>query len=81
MMLHAKYESSSPYGLGQEDFLSFFIQLPWQLQFFTEFESLKCSESASPKYHFCEVSLKSALEGLEEKIFYVIVHRRTPDID
>ena len=22
-MLHAKYESSSPYGLGQEDFLKF----------------------------------------------------------
>ena len=29
MMLHAKYESSSPYGLGQEDFLkiSFFISM------------------------------------------------------
>ena len=23
MMLHAKYESSSPYGLGQEDFEKF----------------------------------------------------------
>ena len=23
MMLHAKYESSSPYGLGQEDFYKF----------------------------------------------------------
>ena len=23
MTLHAKYESSSPYGLGQEDFLKF----------------------------------------------------------
>ena len=25
MMLHAKYDSSGPYGLGQEDFLSFFL--------------------------------------------------------
>ena len=25
MMLHAKYQSSSPYGLGQEDFQSFFL--------------------------------------------------------
>ena len=29
MMLHAMYESSDPYGLGQEDFLeiSFFISI------------------------------------------------------
>ena len=59
MMLHAKYESSSPYGLGQEDFLSFFLQLPWQPQFFTEFKSLKFSEGASPKEYFCKVLLKS----------------------
>ena len=59
MMLHAKYESSSPYGLGQKDFLSFFFQLLWQPEFFKEFISLKFSESASPKHHFCEVSLKS----------------------
>ena len=30
MTLHAKHESSSPYGLGQEDFERFFFQLPWQ---------------------------------------------------
>ena len=59
MMLHAKYESSSPYGLGQEDFKSFFFWLPWQPEFFKELKSLKISESASPKNHFCEVSLKS----------------------
>ena len=59
MKLHAKYESCSPYGLGQEDFLSFFFRLPWQPEFFIEFISLKYSESASPKDHFCEVSLKS----------------------
>ena len=52
MMLHAKYESPCPYSLGQEDFESF-------LKFFTELQSLKFSESASPKDHFCEVSLKS----------------------
>ena len=55
MMPHAKYESSSPYGLGQKDFLSFFHRLPWQ----SEFKSLNFSESASPKGHFCDVSLKS----------------------
>ena len=59
MMLHAKFESSSPYALGQEDFLSFFFRLPWQQDFFMEFKSLKFSESASPKDYFCEVSLKS----------------------
>ena len=59
MMLHAKYESSSPYGLGQENFKSFFFWLPWQPEFFMEFISLKYSESASPKDHFSEVSLKS----------------------
>ena len=59
MMLHAKYESSSPYGLGQEDFYSFFFWLPWQPEFFMEFISLKNSESASPKDHFCKVLLKS----------------------
>ena len=46
MMLHAKYESSSPYGLGQEDFLSFFLLVAMELI------SLKFSESASSKDHF-----------------------------
>ena len=59
MMLHAKYESSSPYSLGQEDFYFFFFRLPWQPEFFMEFIYLKYSESVSPKDHFCEVSLKS----------------------
>ena len=49
MMLHAKYESPSPYDLGQEDFSSFFFRLPWQPEFFTELKFLKFSESASPK--------------------------------
>ena len=37
----------------------FFFQLPWQPEIFTEFKSLKYSESASPKDHFCDVLLKS----------------------
>ena len=57
-MLHAKFES--PYSLGQEDFQSFVFWLPWQPEFFTEFKSLKYPEGASPKDHFCKVSLKSA---------------------
>ena len=52
MRLHAKYENSSLYGLGQEDFQSFFFRLPWQPEFFMEFISLKFSESASPMDHF-----------------------------
>ena len=67
MLLHAKYESSSPYNLGQEDFLSFFFRLPWQPEFFMELKSLKFSESASPKDHFCKVLLKSV--GRFQKIF------------
>ena len=69
MMLHAKYESSSPYGLGQEDFLSFFFRLPWQPEFFMEFISLKYSESASPKDNFWEVSLKSVCRFLQRRLF------------
>ena len=60
MVLHTIYESSSTYGLDQEVFkVSFFFWLPWQPEFFFEFKSLKYSESASPKDHFCEDSLKS----------------------
>ena len=40
-------------------FKVFFFRLPWQPEFFTEFKSLKFSESASAKDHFCGVSLKS----------------------
>ena len=69
MMLHAKYESSSPYNLGQEDFQSFFFWLPWQPQFFMEFKSLKYSESASPKDHICEVSLISVGRFQRRKFF------------
>ena len=69
MMLHAKYESSSPYGLGQVDFLSFSFWLPWQPEFFTEFKSLKFSESASPKDNFCEVSLKSVNRFQRRRFF------------
>ena len=43
-----------------------------------EFESLKYSESASPKDHFCEVSLKSVGRFQRRRFFkYAIVHRRT----
>ena len=69
MMIHAKYESSSPYGLGQEDFYSFFFRLPWQPEFFMEFKSLKFSESASPKDHFCKVFIEICWPVSEEKIF------------
>ena len=58
MMLHAKYERSSPYRLGQEDLQSFFILLPWQPELFTEFNSLKYFQKEWPKDHFCEVWLK-----------------------
>ena len=59
MILHVIYESPSPYGMGQEDFYSFFFWLPWQPEFLIKIQFLKYSESTSPKDHFCEVSLKS----------------------
>ena len=55
-MLYTKCESYSHYGLGQKEFQIFF---PWEPEFFMEFKSFKYSESASPKDHFYEVSLKS----------------------
>ena len=60
MILHAKYECSDPYGLGQEDFQRFFFWLPWKPEFFMGFKILEYSESTSPKDHFCEVSLEYA---------------------
>ena len=75
MMLHDIYESSS---LTVRDKKSFFFPLPWQNKFFMEFKSLKYSESASPKDHFCEVSLKSDWQF--QRIFLVIVYGRMTDI-
>ena len=72
MMLHAKYKSSNPYGLGQEEFLSFFFPLPWQPEFLMEFISLKCSKSASPKDHFCEVSLISVGRFQRRRFFQLL---------
>ena len=59
MMLHAKYESCSLMVWDKKIFKVFFFRLPWQPEFFKIFKSLKFSESASPKDHFCEVSFKS----------------------
>ena len=59
MMLHVMYESSNPYNLGQDGFYSFVFWLPWQPEFCMVFKFFKYSESASPKNHFCEGSLKS----------------------
>ena len=47
----------------------FFFRLPWQPEIFTEFKSLKYSESASPKDHFCEVSLKSGGRFQKRRFF------------
>ena len=69
MMLHAMYKSCNHYGLGPEDFKSFFFRLPWQPKFFMEFKSLKYSESASPNDHFCKVSLKSDCRFQRRGIF------------
>ena len=45
-MFHVKYLSSSLYGLGEEDFLSFFFRLPWQQEFCMELNSLNKFERA-----------------------------------
>ena len=55
-------------------FKVFFFWLPWQLEFFMEFKSLKNSESASPKNHFCAVSLKSDCGFREDFSVIVYVH-------
>ena len=57
MMLHAKYLSPRPCGFGEEDFWSFFFRLPWQPEFFMEWNSLNNFERPSCKEHFCQVSL------------------------
>ena len=64
MMLHTNHKSSSPYGLGEEDILSFFFLLVA-----TEFISLKYFRSASPKDPFCEVSLKSVCQFQRRRFF------------
>ena len=74
-MLHAKYERSSPYGLGQEDFLKVFTLLPWQPEFFTEFNSLKYFERGSRI-----ISVKfdwNLIVSLGEEDFFVIVNGQT----
>ena len=47
----------------------FFFHLPWKPEFFTEFKSLKYSESASPKDHFCEDSLRSVGRFQKRRFF------------
>ena len=69
MMIHAKYESSSPYRLGQEYFPSFCLLVAMVTEFFTEFKALKYSESASPKGHLSEVSLKSVGRFQKRRFF------------
>ena len=58
-------------SLGQEYFLSFFFWLPWQPEIFMEFKSLKYSERASLKDHFCEVSLKSDWWFQRRGLFFI----------
>ena len=64
----------------------FFSRLPSQPEFSTELKSLKYFESASPKDHFCEASLKS-VDHFQRKISFKYFFRdgktdgRTPDID
>ena len=54
-MFHVKYLSSSLYGLGGEDFLSFFFRLPWQPQFCMEFKSFNNFERTLCQKHLHQV--------------------------
>ena len=50
-MFQVKYLSFSLYGLGEEDFLSFFFQMPWQPEFCMELNSLNNYKRASCHKH------------------------------
>ena len=50
-MFHVKYLSSSLYGLGEEDFLSFFFWLLWQPEFCMELNYLNNFERAVSHKH------------------------------
>jgi hypothetical protein len=56
-MYHAKYLSYSSFGFLQEDFLRLKKKnrLPWQPEFFTEFNSLNDFGRALCKEHPCKV--------------------------
>ena len=56
--LWSKYESYSPCGLGQEDFLSFSLQLPWQPEFFKSNSSNSNFLSISKVHHLRIISVK-----------------------
>ena len=58
-------------------FKVFFFLLQWQPQFFVEFKSLKYSDSASPRDHFCEVSLKSVGRFQRRRFFFLSNCSRT----
>ena len=55
MMLHAKYENSSPYDLGQEDFY-FFLSVATATGVLHGIKILKYSEGSLPMHYFslCE---------------------------
>ena len=60
-MLHSKYKSASPYGLGQEELIGFSFDC-YENQFSMEFKSLKYAESVFRKDHIYEFSLKSVCQ-------------------
>ena len=54
-MLYTKYQSSRLCGFGEEDFQRFFFRLPWQLEFFMEWNHLNNLYRAPSKEHLCKV--------------------------
>ena len=69
MMLHAYIKALALTVWDKKIFKVFFFRLPWQPEFFMEFKSLKYSERASPKDHFCNVSLKSDRQFQKRRFF------------
>ena len=54
-MLYTKYQSSRLCGFGEEDFQRFFFRLPWQPEFFMEWNHLNNLCRAPSKEHLCKV--------------------------
>ena len=89
MMLHAKYESSSPYGLGQKDFKNFLLYLYVKSktqQHRTNFRSRAIIWSILVEAHWMMLHAKyesSSPYGLGQKDFknfllYLYVKSKTP---
>ena len=69
MMSHAKYRGSKPCSFEQEDFLNFSFHLPWQPEFFVEFNSLNNLKGSHPRIIPVKFSVNLPSSFKEEGFF------------